>query len=107
MTAPVPPDPVPCGKGSEHRFQPHPSQQSVCRRERRYRVVRLAMDHRGIDPMFSMCHRFALSDEQTLRVEVPDLLLLIHIDGHLIKEFPSGFHVAVWIVRGEQNTVDT
>jgi hypothetical protein len=45
--------------------------------------------------------------EQTLRVEVPDLLLVIHIDGHLIKELPRGLHVAVWIVRGEKDPVDT
>src|SRR5580693_8834707 len=45
--------------------------------------------------------------EKTLRVEVPDLLLVIHVDGHLIKELASGFHVAVWIVRGEEDAVDT
>ena len=44
--------------------------------------------------------------EQTLRVEAPDLLLVIHVDGHLIEELPSGFHVAVWIVRGEDDAVN-
>src|SRR5580700_6795238 len=45
--------------------------------------------------------------EQTLRIEVPDLLLVFHVDGHLIKKLPCGFHVAVWIVRGEEDVVDT
>jgi len=45
--------------------------------------------------------------EQALRVEVGDLLLFIHVDGHLIKELPSGFYAAVWIVRGEDDAVDT
>ena len=45
--------------------------------------------------------------EQALRVEVRDLLLIIRVDGHLIKELPSGFHAAVWIVRGEEDAVDT
>ena len=36
-----------------------------------------------------------------------DLLLFIRVDGHLIKELPGGFHVAVWIVRGEDDAVDT
>jgi hypothetical protein len=44
--------------------------------------------------------------EQALRVEVRDLLLIIRVDRHLIKELPSGFHAAVWIVRCEQNAVD-
>jgi RNA polymerase sigma-70 factor, ECF subfamily len=38
---------------------------------------------------------------------VRDLLLFIHVDRHLIKELPGGFHVAVWIVRGEDDAVDT
>jgi hypothetical protein len=45
--------------------------------------------------------------EQALRVEMRDLLLVIHVDGHLIKALPSGFHAAVWSVRGEENAVDT
>src|SRR5580704_5028670 len=44
--------------------------------------------------------------EQALRVEVCDLLLIIRVDGHLIKEPQSGFHVAVWIVRGEDDAVN-
>src|SRR5580692_3651148 len=43
--------------------------------------------------------------EQALRVEVRDLLLIIRIDGHLIKELPSGLHAAVGIVRGEEDAV--
>ena len=45
--------------------------------------------------------------EQGLRVEVRDLLLVTRVDGHLIKEWPSGFHAAVWIVGGEEDAVDT
>jgi hypothetical protein len=45
--------------------------------------------------------------EQALGVEVRDLLLVIHVDGHLINELPGSFHVAVWIVRGEEDAVDT
>src|SRR5580692_11197390 len=45
--------------------------------------------------------------EQTLRVEVRDLLLVIHVDGHLIKELSGSFHVTVWIVCGEEDAVDT
>src|SRR5580698_1657553 len=45
--------------------------------------------------------------EQALCVEVRDLLLFIRVDGHLIKELASGFHVAVWIVRGEEDAVDS
>jgi hypothetical protein len=44
--------------------------------------------------------------EQALRIEVRDLFLVIHVDGHLIKELPSGFHVAVGIVRGEDDAVN-
>ena len=45
--------------------------------------------------------------EQALRIEVRDLLLIIHVDGHLIKALPSGFHAPVWLVRGEHDAVDT
>src|SRR5580704_9819300 len=45
--------------------------------------------------------------EQALRVEVRDLFLFICVDGHMIKEWPTGFHAAVWIVRGEEDAVDT
>src|SRR5580658_6651135 len=48
-----------------------------------------------------------IETEQALGVQVRDLLLVIHVDGHLIKELPSSFHVAVWIVRGEEDAVDT
>ena len=48
-----------------------------------------------------------IETEQALGVEVRDLFLVIHVDGHLIKESPSGFHVAVWIVRSEEDAVDT
>src|SRR5580658_85261 len=44
--------------------------------------------------------------EQALGVEVRDLFLVIHIDGHLIEELPSGLHVAVGIVRGEDDAVN-
>jgi hypothetical protein len=51
---------------------------------------------------------FTLTEtEQALRVEVRDLLLVIGVDGHLIKELPSSFHAAVRIVGGEEDTVDT
>ena len=36
-----------------------------------------------------------------------DLFLDHCVDGHLIKELPTGFHVAVGSVRGEENAVDT
>ena len=45
--------------------------------------------------------------EQALGVEVRDLLLIVHVDGHLIKVLPSGFHGAVRIVGGEEDAVDT
>ena len=45
--------------------------------------------------------------EQALRIEVSDLLLIIHVDRHLIEESPSGFHAAVGIVRGKEDAVDT
>src|SRR5580698_4291275 len=45
--------------------------------------------------------------EQALRVEVRDFLPVICVDGHLIKELPSGFHAAVWIVGGEEDAVDS
>jgi hypothetical protein len=46
---------------------------------------------------------FTLTEtEQALRVEVCDLLLIIRVDGHLIKELPSGLHAAVSIVGGEE-----
>src|SRR5580692_7614967 len=45
--------------------------------------------------------------EQALRVEVRDLLPVICVDGHMIKEWSSGFHAAVWIVRGEEDAVDS
>jgi len=51
--------------------------------------------------------RILAEPEQALRVEVRDFLLVIHVNGHLIKELPSGFHAAVWIVCGEEDTVDT
>jgi hypothetical protein len=51
--------------------------------------------------------RILTETEQALRIEVRDLLLVIQVDGHLIKELPSGFHAAVWIVRSEENAVDT
>jgi hypothetical protein len=38
---------------------------------------------------------------------VRDLFLIIHVDGHLIKELPGGFHAAVWMIRGEDDPVDT
>src|SRR5580658_10171139 len=44
--------------------------------------------------------------EQALRVEARDFLSIIRVDRHLIKELPSGFHAAVWMVRGEQDAVD-
>jgi hypothetical protein len=44
---------------------------------------------------------------QALRVEVRDLFLVSSVDGHLIKELASGFHAAVWSVRGEEDAVDT
>src|SRR5580693_9133277 len=45
--------------------------------------------------------------EQALRVEVRDLLPVVCVDGHMIKEWPSGFHAAVGIVRGEKDPVDS
>ncbi len=36
-----------------------------------------------------------------------DLLLVDMADWHLIKELPSGFHVRVRIVGGEENAVDS
>src|SRR5580658_2176827 len=36
-----------------------------------------------------------------------DLLPIIRVDRHLIKEWPSGFHAAVGMVRGEKDAVDT
>jgi hypothetical protein len=44
--------------------------------------------------------------EQALGVTVRDLLLIIHVDGHLIKALPSGFYAGVWPVRGEHDAVD-
>ena len=51
------------------------------------------------------CSTFFLltETEQALGVEVRDLFLVIHVDGHLIKELPSRLHVAVGIVRGEDD----
>ena len=37
--------------------------------------------------------------EQALGVEVRDLLLIVHVDGHLIKVLPSGFHSAPHVDR--------
>ena len=51
---------------------------------------------------------FPLTDtEQALRIDVRDLLLFVHVDRHLIKELSSGFHAAVWMVRGEDDAIDT
>ena len=59
--------------------------------------------------MTQSCGRlsFILTEtEQALRVEVRDLLFIAHVDRHLIKVLPSGFHVAVRIVCGEEDAVD-
>jgi hypothetical protein len=45
--------------------------------------------------------------EQVFGVEVRNFLFIAHGDGHLINLLPSGFHVAVRIVCGEDNAVDT
>jgi len=45
--------------------------------------------------------------EQALCVEVRDLFFIICVDGHLIKELPSGFHISVWIVGREEDAVDS
>src|SRR5580698_2920746 len=59
---------------------------------------------RHAEPLLS----FILTEaEEALSVEVCDLLLIVHVDGHLIKELPGGFHAAVWIVRSEDDAVDT
>jgi len=48
---------------------------------------------------------FEREPEQPLCVEVSNLLLVILVDGHLIKALPSGFHAAVRSVRGEDDAI--